>query len=304
MVRMKDQRKLCLSMDQTGHPFAFKVHYRFSEHRTWIGVFLSILIFPVVLSYGILQFNALVYHQNSNVIVTQELNYFEVNEFEITTQHQNFQVAFALIDYENPDDTDNIVDEGFYGETKAFYKKWGDPEVQGTYYEELESRLCTRSELQLEGSNEKFYPYNSAVQQSVETYAGKLMCFDEDLVVYGSYSSIQAQNLAIQFVKCDPQLRTCASEEELAAFLKRKSIITLQNTVLFDPNGYEEDNKMIRESYLIYHPVNSQFRVENINQIQVANVTTEDSIVVGMFFDLYQNYLAYRPLEIGFRTYE
>ena len=49
----------------------------------------------------------------------------------------------------------------------------------------------------------------------------------------GAYNSAKAQSLSLQFIHCDPEKRKCKDEEEIKSYMKRKFILTLENSSVF-----------------------------------------------------------------------
>ena len=47
----------------------------------------------------------------------------------------------------------------------------------------------------------------------------------------------------------------CHSDEEITAWLRRKFIIVLQNQVRFQTTEYNQEERIVRESKLIYFPI-------------------------------------------------
>ena len=76
-----------------------------------------------------------------------------------------------------------------YGENKAFYKRWGDPNNPGTHYFDVASKPCTMEDLGLEGDESKFWPLQESSKNSVSAYKDKLQCIDEDIQIRGAYNS-------------------------------------------------------------------------------------------------------------------
>ena len=74
----------------------------------------------------------------------------------------------------------------------------------------------------------------------------------------GDYNSNKAQVLKLVFEKCNNETIegnvTCASDEEITVWLRRKFIIVLQNQVRFQTFEYNE-NRIVNESKLFYYPI-------------------------------------------------
>ena len=54
----------------------------------------------------------------------------------------------------------------------------------------------------------------------------------------------------------------CHSDEEITAWLRRKFIIVLQNQVRFQTTEYNREERIVRESKLIYYPIDRLRRQE------------------------------------------
>ena len=82
-----------------------------------------------------------------------------------------------------------------------------------------------------------------------------MKCIDRELVIYGDYNSQNTNYLSIQFEKCDPTVRdTCKSDEEIFEWLKRKFIVTVENTNIFRMSVYNE-TRISFESQFSWYPV-------------------------------------------------
>ena len=75
-------------------------------------------------------------YDQSNIVISSQEHYFDEN-FEFTSD-EDFHVAFALVDYDDPSKKYDDISE--YGQVKAFYKYWGDDTKPGTKTRELKSR--------------------------------------------------------------------------------------------------------------------------------------------------------------------
>ena len=65
---------------------------------------------------------------------------------------QNLQYAFGITEYDsNPEP----IEDPSYGVLRAYYKSWGiNKTVIGVYFEELPSRPCTASELNIKNETD------------------------------------------------------------------------------------------------------------------------------------------------------
>lgn len=166
-----------------------------------------------------------------------------------------------------------------YGELKAFYKRWGiEGDPPGTSFHELKTRPCSRAELGLEGkeSESRFFPAKSASIGYLRDYGDTLQCIDEDIVIKGSYQSYAAQMLSIQFEACDYiNNSTCKSYEEIRQFMRRKFVVTFENSESFKADKYDQ-RKVTKESKFIWHPMTTLLREESVSEVHVSEVTLQD----------------------------
>ena len=82
-----------------------------------------------------------------------------------------------------------------------------------------------------------------------------MKCFERELIIYGDYNSHSANYLSLAFEKCNPALRdTCRSNEEIYEFLKRKFIVTAENTNIFRMSAYN-DTRVTFESQFKWYPI-------------------------------------------------
>lgn len=64
-----------------------------------------------------------------------------------------------------------------------------------------------------------------------------MKCLDEDLTqLFGNYDSKMANNLMIVFEKCDKEVRTCKTDQEITDWLVFKYIILFENSRRFIPH--------------------------------------------------------------------
>ena len=123
-------------------------------------------------------------------------------------------VAFGMTYY---DSNPNMLIEPDYGEVKGRVRSY---DIDGTYWQDLNLRPCTREELGIDSEEEqadaKFYPPHKNYKTDLNFYWQKLYCYDDYVAIYGTYSTEKASALQISFVKCDSELRsTCKSDEEI-----------------------------------------------------------------------------------------
>ena len=126
----------------------------------------------------------------------------------------------------------------------AKYLTWGLGENKGVAWEPLKFHRCTPEELGVvEGKEDEssFYPIHANSFGDVKYYAKKFFCFDDDIEIQGDYNSARARLLKMSFEVCDKTVpeNDCASDEEIAGWLRRKFIVILQNQVRFQTSEYD-----------------------------------------------------------------
>ena len=89
----------------------------------------------------------------------------------------------------------------------------------------------------------------------------------------GDYNSYSVQHLSIQWVACDIEAEPdkCRSMQEIKEFMKRKFILTLENSSRFQLNEYNK-SKIAKESKVTWHPMNSVMRQESIVEVEVGRI--------------------------------
>jgi len=73
-----------------------------------------------------------------------------------------------------------------------------------------------------------FYPLHFK-SESLADYIPTMQCIDEPYALYGDFDTNIAHNLMVTFTKCDPEVRTCKSKEEIDQWLDFKYILLLEN---------------------------------------------------------------------------
>ena len=151
-------------------------------------------------------------------------SYFDTNH--TFGSEDGIAFAFAITAY---DGDRSVTEDPDYGTVKAKIVSWGiEKDEQGLAGGELETHLCTRQELGLDGlKSDKLYPIRDNSYRDIETYSEKLRCIDSDFTLQGDYSSSKAQVLKLSLEMCDRSVvnNTCKSEEETAAWLRRKFLV-------------------------------------------------------------------------------
>ena len=161
---------------------------------------------------------------------------------------------------------------------KPYYVNWGatnDNVVNAeslslTGFTEIPTRPCVAEDFGLDpetlervntdyltGGNSKFYPIEPFYYGYLSTYFPKMKCIDEQVNIYGDYNSNSAQLLTLIFEACNPEVRsTCKNEEEIKAWLRRKFIITVENTNVFRMNIYN-NTRVTYESHFNWYGIST-----------------------------------------------
>ena len=208
---------------------------------------------------------------DSTILEIHNPEYFN-ETFEVSTSKHGFDVAFGLVGW---GESEHEGDISTYGELKAFYKRWGNEgDPPGTNYFEIKTRPCTREELGLgdDPAESRFYPITGFSEAFLEDYWDILQCFDDDIVIRGSFQTYSAQSLAIQFVACDYiNNSTCKSHEEIREFMRRRFVLTYENSQIFKSDKYDH-RKITKESKFVWHQMRTTLKEESALDIHFSNV--------------------------------
>ena len=66
------------------------------------------------------------------------------------------------------------------------------------------------------------------------------------------------------------------TDEEIQQWLARKFLLTLNNQKKFNQMEHDEGLMIEKHSHLNWNPIDSRSRKEMVNEVQVANVSTQD----------------------------
>ena len=161
----------------------------------------------------------------------------DVFPYDVELSYDGFDLAFGLTAFDtNPE----RVDDPRFGQLRARYVRWGFNETNR--YKDLTSHPCTDEEKGVESraGNPRFYPIHDNSRNDTIFFGGKLDCLDDKIELQGDYNSYKTSALQIVFEKCNNNSIpadanfTCASEQEITDFLRRKFIIIYQNQIRFN----------------------------------------------------------------------
>ena len=150
--------------------------------------------------------------------MTYEIDTFYIRE--IFTQDDGFNVAYALTEY---DAVKTPIDDPQYGTLRSYHYGWGQ-NGRGSWLKELKTGYCSDEELHLTDSSEdsKMFQIHELSINDVSYYRRKFQCIKEDTRIQGSYNSDVAQQLVIQFEKCNATATPdigCKSDEDIQKWL-------------------------------------------------------------------------------------
>ena len=122
-------KKVAQSIDIFGMPFDFRIHHAHTKYKTVCGCILTFAMLLPILPFAAYKYSVMRSYGDSNILITEQQNFFE-EDYVLSFQKQNFNVAFAFVNW---DAEDPNADFSEYGELKVFYKRWGHGE-SGTSY--------------------------------------------------------------------------------------------------------------------------------------------------------------------------
>ena len=101
--------------------------------------------------------------------------------------------------------------------------------------------------------------------------------------INGTFDSERASLLEMQLVRCRNSTDyaedvVCKSNEEITEFFRNKYLILLHNQKRFNPELYHESS-IIRESKIVWAPINIQWRQEIPYRIQKTQIFLQDEFV-------------------------
>ena len=82
-------------------------------------------------------------------------------------------------------------------------------------------------------------------------FQNSFICLDQnDLQIYGGFTTTKGKNIYIDVVKCDGKEVECKSDEEIRKYFAEKALVILTNRIRFDFEKYGEDS-IVKESEMI-----------------------------------------------------
>ena len=105
----------CLSIDQFGTEFKFRMPDGRTKRKTCIGVFMTLLLIAILITFIVYRLNDM--RQGPVVIESMELDYFDIDNI-FRSDEENFRFAFGLTDFDNGVEVD-LEDQALYGTMKV-----------------------------------------------------------------------------------------------------------------------------------------------------------------------------------------
>ena len=197
---------------------------------TVAGLFFSIFLPVMLLSYSYNKFDILINKKDSKIFQTDLIN--SIPETEVFDTEMGLKIAVAFTEWD--DNPDPILDKS-YGRI-VFYRETYSIDANHTvFYDhvELPSHYCSAEELNLEKSPESvanvFFPIAQKYERDMKAYHKKFLCLDEeDMRLQGDYSSETASLLEVRIEKCQGH-DYCRDETEIDDFFKADKYIILLN---------------------------------------------------------------------------
>ena len=127
------------------------------------------------------------------------------------------------------------------GDLKFYKKSWSQGEALG--WQELEWQFCKRGDFQygdIVSTSPIFYPTVNT-EYDLDMYSPSMRCIkdpNENLNLWGNYNTGEAAAVQVVFELCDnnqlpeslkKENKTCASDEEIAAWAEGRYIIVNEN---------------------------------------------------------------------------
>ena len=167
-----------LRVDVFGETFSFKLPDGNDAYRTWIGLFMTLLLYMVLLTYAGLKWDKVYNFGDSNVLEYYEPGFFD-HEY-IFDSDNDFHIAFGISDFKNDREPNDDPD---YGEISANFLSWGLVGTVGaTWGDPLPLKRCSSADLGLEeGVKSKyFFPTHDNAYTHLEFYQKRFWCIDFD----------------------------------------------------------------------------------------------------------------------------
>ena len=171
---------------------------------------------------------------NNSIITVNEIDSYYTREYSFDLDiDKDLQVAFGITYY---DDNSERLDFDDIGQIVPRIKSWKTN--QGTTFSDVNFWPCTEEELGIDEKyseqDARFYPPHPNSIGFMKFYRKKLNCIEDDIEIYGNYESDEASHLQIQFERCNPEKRSCKTEEEITNAMNRLFIVTVHNSIRFD----------------------------------------------------------------------
>ena len=250
-------------LDDFGEAPSMKINEGDDKIYSYCGAFLTIILIGITSIF--LYSKAMVLYKGTDVTIMGNLAEGAYTYDDTFTADNGLFIAAALTEYNYETE---IIEEKRYGELIIQHYGWGNTADFGLENTVLDTHYCSDAELGLAPDPDNIssiYPIFESQKKEIELWKKKFKCIPrEDLIVWGDYNSVKAQQIAINFEMCDNTKErfagvACETKEAIQEWLRRKFIVVVFNQIRFDPKGFL-DNATIPEARVNFIPISSQVR--------------------------------------------
>ena len=212
--------------------------------QTHCGVVMGLVMILIIVLYAYMKAGIMLNYEDNTIQEPSTKNYFPFDY--VYDSKDGWRVAFALVAYDSSSDP-RPLDESF-GKLTASLKKWGVKNADGsfipTFFQELESRPCTKDDINLDGKGDNdnflFFQPSEEFTGDANRFYSQLNCLvNDDAELQGDYNAAKATQLVIRFEICvdEPNTpileRKCKDRDDIMKWMNRKFLLTLENQVTF-----------------------------------------------------------------------
>ena len=202
--RLKNCRSGFLRFDSYGLIYQTRIRQDSLKLRSLRGSLCTIFLWVILIAYSYRK--AKIFYNRERDDTTQHLSEYEINEREVFSIKNGFNIAVALTTYDSS--TEMELDPS-YGQLRFRKSTWGVRDDGTIYWDRVvvPTHVCSRIELGLDQSaaqgEAKFMPIVERERNYLVTFQRKFLCLDDkDLSIYGDFTSAYASQLTIDLVKC------------------------------------------------------------------------------------------------------
>ena len=129
----------CLSIDEFGTEFKFRLPDGRTKHKTLIGVFMTLILVGAIIFFVLVRLDDL--RQPPIIADHKESDHYDIDTV-FKSEEEKYKFAFAITDFDDGKPLEE--DQSLFGIMKAQAVTWGLPgQVPGYFDEVLETEPCT-----------------------------------------------------------------------------------------------------------------------------------------------------------------